>query len=77
MLAFIGIGLAMGLAALGIGLGQGWIASSGLSSIARQPEKANDIRVSMIIALAFPELLFFVLFALFGFILKIPAAPAP
>ncbi len=53
-----------GIAALGIGIGQGLLAGQGLSAIARQPEKAGDIRTSMLIALVFPELIFLLIFVL-------------
>ena len=48
-------GLAVGLAALGCGLGQGRLADSALSGMARNPSASGDIRTSMMIALAFPE----------------------
>ncbi|MCW5936467.1 MAG: ATP synthase F0 subunit C [Fimbriimonadaceae bacterium] len=59
-----GFGIGAGLAALGIGIGQGLLAGQGLAAIARQPEKAGDIRTSMIIALVFPELIFLLMFVL-------------
>jgi F-type H+-transporting ATPase subunit c len=53
--AYIGAGLAIGLAALGTGLGIGIMGGKALESIARQPEKENNIRMTMIIAIAFVE----------------------
>jgi F-type H+-transporting ATPase subunit c len=51
----IGAGLAVGLAALGGGLGQGRSASAALEGIARNPQANNKIFVPMIIALALTE----------------------
>ena len=48
-------GIAMGLAALGIAIGQGIIGSKAMESIARQPEAAGNIRITMIVALAIME----------------------
>ena len=48
-------GIAMGLAALGISIGQGMIGSKAMESIARQPEAAGNIRTTMIVALAIME----------------------
>ena len=48
-------GLAMGLAALGISIGQGIIGSKAMESIATQPEAAGNIRTTMIVALAIME----------------------
>ena len=58
----LGAGLAMGLAVHGAGLGQGRLASSALEGMARNPQAAGKIQISMLLALAFPESL--VLFAL-------------
>jgi F-type H+-transporting ATPase subunit c len=60
--AYIGAGLAMGLAVLGGGLGQGRAAASALEGIARNPSAASKIQTPMLIALALTESL--VLFAL-------------
>ncbi|MCD7901576.1 MAG: ATP synthase F0 subunit C [Bacteroides sp.] len=43
------------LAAIGAGIGIGKIGSSAMEAIGRQPEAANDIRTSMILAIAFIE----------------------
>lgn len=51
----IGAGLAMGLAAIGIALGQGIIGSKAVESIARQPEAQASIRTTMIVAMAIME----------------------
>jgi F-type H+-transporting ATPase subunit c len=51
----IGAGLAVGLAALGGGRGQGRAASSALDGIARNPQASGKIFTPMIIALALTE----------------------
>lgn len=64
----IGAGIALGLAVHGAGLGQGRIAGSALEGMARNPQAAGKLQISMLLALAFPESL--VLFALIiGFML--------
>ena len=65
-LAFIGVGLAIGLAALGSALGQGRATAGAMEGIARQPEATGDIRITLIIALAFMEAL-----TLFAFVIAI------
>ncbi len=60
--AYIGAGIAMGLAVLGGGLGQGRAASAALEGIARNPNASSKIQTPMLIALALIESL--VLFAL-------------
>ena len=49
--------LAVAIATIGPGLGQGIAASKAMVAIARQPEAAGDIRTSLILALAFMEAL--------------------
>ncbi len=51
----LGAALGAGLAAIGAGLGIGKIGSYAMEAIARQPEAANDIRMTMIIAAALIE----------------------
>ena len=51
----IGIGLAVGLPGLGSGLGQGTATRGAMDAIARQPEATNDVRGTLILALAFME----------------------
>ncbi len=60
--------LGAGLAAIGAGIGIGQIGKGAVEGIARQPEAANDIRTSMIIAAALVEAvsLFAVVVALLG-----------
>jgi len=60
--AYIGAGIAMGLAVLGGGIGQGRAAASALEGIARNPSAQSKIQTPMLIALALTESL--VLFAL-------------
>lgn len=49
--------LAVGLAAIGPGIGQGNAAGKAMEAIARQPEAVGDIRTSLILSLAFMEAL--------------------
>lgn len=51
----IGAGLAIGLAALGIGIGQGVAVSKGLEAIGRQPEAEGKIKTNMIVGMAIME----------------------
>ena len=55
--AFIGAGLAIGLAAFGTGIGIGILGGKAVEGIARQPEAQNAIRTNMIIVIAFIEAL--------------------
>jgi len=54
-MAAIGAALAIGLAALGGGLGQGRAAASALDGIARNPQASGKIFVPMIVGLALIE----------------------
>jgi len=65
-LAFIGVGMAIGLAALGSALGQGIATRGAMEGIARQPEASGDIRTSLLLALAFMEAI-----TLFAFVIAI------
>ena len=51
----LGAALGAAIAVLGAGLGIGRIGCSALEGIARQPEAAGDLRMSMIIAAALVE----------------------
>jgi len=66
----IGSAIVMGLAALGVGIGQGIVASNALQSIARQPELAGKITTAMIVGMAIMEtalvLAFVIAILLFG-----------
>lgn len=51
----LGAGIAIGFAALGIGIGQGLLGSKAMESIGRQPEAANQIRTILIVGMAIME----------------------
>ncbi|MCC7077638.1 MAG: ATP synthase F0 subunit C [Acidimicrobiia bacterium] len=63
-LAPIGQGLVYGLAAIGPGIGIGYIAAAAIEASARQPELAGQSRTTMFLGIAFTEAL-----ALLGFVL--------
>lgn len=54
-LVAIGVGLAIGLATIGPGIGQGLAAAKGLEGMARQPEAMSMLRTNMILSFAFME----------------------
>ncbi len=51
----IGAALAIGLGAIGPGIGIGTLASKALEAIGRNPEAESKIRTNMILAIAFTE----------------------
>ncbi len=51
----LGAGLAMGLGAIGPGVGLGIMIGKALESIARQPEVAGDVRTNMFIGIGVTE----------------------
>jgi F-type H+-transporting ATPase subunit c len=53
----LGAGLAIGLAALGGGLGQGRTATAALEGMARNPQASGQLQTPMLIALVFTETL--------------------
>jgi len=53
--AGLGAGIGMGLAIVGAGIGLGLVGFSALSSIARQPEQAKDIKNTMLLLAALIE----------------------
>ena len=53
----VAAGLAVGLAAIGPGIGQGQAAGAAVEGIARQPEAENKIRGTLLLTLAFMEAL--------------------
>ncbi|MHB8157027.1 MAG: ATP synthase F0 subunit C [Desulfocucumaceae bacterium] len=53
----LGAALAVAIATIGPGLGQGNAAGKAMESIARQPEAAGEIRTALILSLAFMEAL--------------------
>ena len=65
----LGAALAIAVATLSAGLGIGKIASSTMESMARQPEVAPDLRMSMIIAAALIEGVALFAIVVCGFIL--------
>jgi F-type H+-transporting ATPase subunit c len=65
-LAYVGVALAVCLAALGSAIGQGIATRGAMEGIARQPEASGDIRTTLILALAFMEAL-----TLFSFVISI------
>lgn len=68
-MAKIGGGLAYGLAAIGPGIGIGYVAGRSVEAMARQPEAAGMVRTTMFLGIAFAEalaLIGFVVFILIG-----------
>lgn len=51
----IGAGLAIGLSAIGPGIGQGRAAAAALEAMARQPAQSGQLRTTMILGFAFME----------------------
>ena len=61
-----GAGLAYGLAAIGPGIGIGYLVGQSVQAMARQPEAAGMVRTTMFLGIAFVEAL-----ALIGFVVFI------
>ena len=61
-----GAGLAYGLAAIGPGIGIGYLVGKSVEAMARQPEAAGMVRTTMFLGIAFTEAL-----ALIGFVVFI------
>ena len=61
----IGKGLVYGLAAIGPGIGIGFLVGKSVEAMARQPEAAGMVRTTMFLGIAFVEAL-----AMFGFVLS-------
>ena len=59
----------LGMAVMGVSIGEGLLVSSFLRSAARQPEMYNKLRTGMMLGIAFIEGTFFVLLAM-AFILR-------
>ena len=51
----IGAGIAVGLEALGIALGQGFGVGKAMEGISKQPEAAGNIRTTLIVGMAIME----------------------
>jgi len=64
--AAIGAGIAYGAAAIGPGIGIGYLVGKSVESMARQPEAAGMVRTTMFLGIAFTEAL-----ALIGFVVFI------
>jgi F-type H+-transporting ATPase subunit c len=67
--AAIGAGFAYGIAAIGPGIGIGYIVGKSVEAMARQPEAAGMVRTTMFLGIAFTEalaLIGFVVFILIG-----------
>lgn len=62
-MCMVGAGLAMGLAAIGPGIGEGYIFGKTIEGIARQPELQGRLQGTMFLTFALVEVL-----ALFGFV---------
>lgn len=54
---YIAMAIAIGLGALGPGLGIGMLVSKGLEAIGRNPEAEAKVRTNMILGIAFAEAL--------------------
>ena len=61
--------LALGLAVMGVSLGEGMLMNGLLKSVARQPDIISELRSLMILGVAFIEGTFFVTLV-FSFIIK-------
>ncbi|MEM9561626.1 MAG: ATP synthase F0 subunit C [Actinomycetota bacterium] len=61
-----GAGMAYGLAAIGPGIGIGYLVGQAVQAMARQPEAAGTVRTNMFLGIAFTEAL-----ALIGFVVFI------
>ena len=61
-----GAGAAYGLAAIGPGIGIGYLVGQAVQAIARQPEAAGQVQTTMFLGIAFTEAL-----ALIGFVVFI------
>ena len=53
--AFVGAGLAIGLGAVGAGIGDGSVTAKAVEGIARQPEAKNTILINMLISVGLIE----------------------
>lgn len=64
-LAHLGAGLAIGLGAIGPGIGIGILVGKALEGMARQPESSGQLRSTMILGIAFAEAI-----ALYGLVVS-------
>ena len=68
-LGAVGAGIAYGAAAIGPGIGIGYVVGKAIEAMARQPEAAGMVRTTMFLGIAFTEalaLIGFVVFILLG-----------
>jgi F-type H+-transporting ATPase subunit c len=65
-LAQLGAGLAIGLGAIGPGIGVGILTGKALEGMARQPEVSGQLRSTMILGIAFAEAI-----ALYGLVVSL------
>ena len=56
-LAWLGSGIAIGVAAMGAGVGMGFMVGKGLEALGRQPEAAGSIQRLVVMGIAFIEAL--------------------
>ena len=68
--AAIGAGFAYGLAAIGPGIGIGYLVGQSVQAMARQPEAAGMVRTTMFLGIAFVEALALIGFVVFFLIPK-------
>jgi F-type H+-transporting ATPase subunit c len=66
----LGAGIALGLCALGAGIGDGLVTSRAVEGIARQPEAANRIMTNTYISVGLIEALPFIVVVLAGFVIR-------
>lgn len=55
MIEFLAPGLAIGLGAIGPGIGVGLLVAGAVQAIGRNPEAAGEIRTNMILGIVFAE----------------------
>ncbi len=65
-LSSLGAGIGYGAAAIGPGIGIGYVVGQAITAMARQPEAAGMVRTTMFLGIAFTEAL-----ALIGFVVFI------
>ena len=65
-LGSLGAGIGYGAAAIGPGIGIGYVVGNAITAMARQPEAAGMVRTTMFLGIAFTEAL-----ALIGFVVFI------
>lgn len=66
----LGAGIALGLAALGAGIGDGLVTSRAVEGVARQPEAAGQIMTNAYIGVGLVEALPLIVVVLAGFVIR-------